>query len=269
MAPIVFLSDFGLHDPYVAQVKGVIACINPAVPVIDLSHDVSPQNILQAAFILGTSYPYFPQGAVFLSVVDPGVGSDRRCIVMQAGPYLFVAPDNGLLTMPYTHFKGDVQCRAIENRRYFRDGVSTTFHGRDIMGPAAACLSLGEPISLLGPEINRPLIMAIPEPEVRGPEIKGVTLFADRFGNVITNIHAHTIDALIRNNPDSPRLVASARGCIFPLKRTYSSTEVGNPLALTGSSGYLELAVNQGSAAEMLSADPLKGLPVTVKARQV
>ena len=265
MAPIVFLSDFGLKDPYVAQVKGVIAKINPHVQVIDLTHDVSPQDIIQAAFILGTSYPYFPEGSIFLSVVDPGVGSDRKCIVMQAGPYPFVAPDNGLLTMPYMQFKGDAQCRVIENSRFFRKEVSPTFHGRDIMGPVAAHLSLGEPVPAFGPEMDSPQLLNIPEPEIKGLEICGVTLFSDRFGNVITNIHAHALESLIRKNPNAGGVAASVQGLTFPLKTTYSSTEKGKPLALQGSSGYLELAVNQGSAAAMLPAHAVTGLFVSVK----
>ncbi len=267
MKHIVFLSDFGLNDPYVAQVKGAVACINPHASIIDLTHAIEPHNILQAAFILGSSYRYFPDNSIFLSVVDPGVGSGRRCLVMQAGKQFFIAPDNGLLTIPFMDYRKNAKCHAIENPDCCREGISSTFHGRDIMGPAAAWLALGKPPEACGPEIDDPELLDIPTPEIRDMEIRGVILYYDRFGNAITNIRSEMVKNMTASEPDTRKAFARAADMAFPFEKTYSSTEPGSPLALYGSAGYIELAINQGSLLALLKGEKAGKPSVTITVR--
>ena len=248
MKILAFLSDFGLKDPYVGIVKVTLLGINPALRIIDISHQVAPQDVMGAAFILGSVFREFPTGSIFLAVVDPGVGSQRAGLLATTEDYIFLAPDNGILTMAFRYSK-DICCYSIENSHYFRHPVSDTFHGRDIFAPVAAYLSLGVKPSSFGPPCPNPVRLAWPEPVVKDQYVKGEIIYIDGFGNRILNIPVDLI-----RHPTGRQARASIKGIELPLLRTYSDVTIGRPLALTGSSGFLEIAVNQGNAAEMLGA---------------
>jgi S-adenosylmethionine hydrolase len=256
---LAFLSDFGLKDPYVGIVKAVMLGINPAMRVVDISHQIVPQDIMGGAFILGSTFREFPSGTCFLAIVDPGVGSQRDSILAVTERYTFLAPDNGLLSMVFRYSK-NVICFSIENSRYFRHPVSDTFHGRDIFAPVAAHLSLGVKPHSFGPHRPDPVRLPWPEPVIRDQYIKGEVIYVDGFGSLILNISAN----LIQNRKlVGKKFKANIKEMELPLLSTYSDVSKGKPLALIGSSGFLEVAVNQGSAAEMFGAGV--GEPVVVE----
>ena len=262
---IVLLTDFGIDTPYVAQMKGVILDINPEARIIDLTHSISPprlgrgssprscfggagaiasQNITEAVFLLKTSYRYFPKGTVFVVVVDPGVGTERRlvCLTNRLG-YFFLAPDNGVLSEI-----GDGTIREITNRKYWLPSVSRTFHGRDILAPVAAYLSKGLNTSKLGPIIKTIKRLPLRSPEITDRTIRGEVVWIDRFGNLITNIP----EKLVKGRNYAKIVINIKKKIIRKISRTYADKKPGSLIALIGSSGYLELAVNQDSAKEKL-----------------
>ena len=247
MSILAFLSDFGLKDPYVGIVKAVLLGINPSLHIVDITHQVAPQDVMGGAFVLGSAFREFPEGSIFLAIVDPGVGSKRTGLLATTKDYTFLAPDNGILTMAFRRSE-DVRCYSIENSRYFRHPVSNTFHGRDIFAPVAAYLSLGIRPSSFGPVCPDPVWLTWPEPAVKDRCIEGEVIYIDGFGNLILNIPADLISCHHLNR-------AYIKGIEIPLLRTYSDVEAGSPLALIGSSGFIEIAVNQGSAAELLVVD--------------
>ena len=255
---LAFLSDFGLKDPYVGIVKAVMLGINPTLRVVDISHQVTPHDVMGGAFVLGSTFREFPPGTVFLAVVDPGVGSQRINLLAVTERYTFLAPDNGLLSMVFRYCK-KVTCFRIENSRYFRHPVSDTFHGRDIFAPVAAHLSLGVKPHSFGPPCLDPVRLPWPEPVIREQYIKGEVIYIDGFGSLFLNIPA---DLIQHRGPVGKRFKANIKGMELPLLSTYSDVVKGKPLALIGSSGFLEVAVNQGSAAEVLDAGV--GEPVVV-----
>lgn len=246
VSPIALLTDFGLRDPYAGVMKGVIASINPDAPVIDITHDIQPQNIPQASFILKKTYRYFPSGTIFVCVVDPGVGSTRKALAVKTRNYFFIAPDNGLLadTLEEKEVGTIVE---IKNTRYLLTTVSNTFHGRDIFAPAAAHLSHGIPIKDLGPRVFSYQGMDFPEVFVGKYMVRGKAVYADHYGNLITNIDAHYL---------KDREIHAVRFRNYELKRinrTYDESLPGELLAVVGSFDTLEISVNHGSAASLLS----------------
>jgi hypothetical protein len=274
MGVITLTTDFGLDDPYVGIMKGVILTINPKATVVDVSHAIEPQNIHQAAFILSTAYPYFPQGTIHVVVVDPGVGSERRAVILKTATGYFVAPDNGVLSyvlFPHSYQAGgldlDIKERrlspgleavAITNPRFFRHPVSTTFHGRDIFAPVAAYLSLGVSPYEFG-EVVPSLLAFFPcQPQLEGDAIMGHIIHIDRFGNLVTDI-----------NGDLVREDISIEVCghgIEGLSTCYSEASEGNELlALVGSTGSVEIAAKNKSAAEMLKAKIGAAVRVKIK----
>ena len=255
---LAFLSDFGLKDPYVGIVKAVLLGINPALRIVDISHQVAPQDVMGGSFILGSAFREFPPGTVFLAVVDPGVGSQRIGLIAVTERYIFLAPDNGLLSMVFLHSK-KVTCFSIENSQYFRRTVSYTFHGRDIFAPVAAHLSLGVEPHFFGPPCNDPVRLPWTKPVIRDQYIEGEVIYIDGFGSLILNIPA---DLIQKRKPVSKQFKANIKGMELSILSTYSDATKGNPLVLIGSSGFLEIAVNQGSAAEVLDAGV--GEPVVV-----
>ncbi len=250
---ITLLTDFGLGDGYVAIMKGVILGIAPRATIVDITHDVAPQSIAQGAYLLSTSYRYFPPGTIHVAVVDPGVGGDRRPIAIATPRALFVGPDNGLLAPVLDEARregGDVQVVELNEPRYWLPEVSTTFHGRDIFSPVAAHLLNGTPLREVGRGISdlRPSSSRQPEQGSDGT-IEGRIIHIDRYGNCITNI---TRDYL-REHDFGSRLHVEIAGERLPgLYRAYSLGPVGVPMALIGSSGHLELAVCNGNAAKSL-----------------
>jgi S-adenosylmethionine hydrolase len=247
---VTLTTDFGLRDAYVAEMKGVMLGIaeraRRALAFVDLTHDVERHDITEAALALEAAAPFFPAGTVHLAVVDPGVGTDRRGLVVAAGDHVFVGPDNGLFT-PFLDGDG---WRAFElaDARYRLPEVSRTFHGRDVFAPAAAHVATGLEPARLGPPVGDPVRLAWPEVHAVVGAVAGAVVHADRFGNLITSIHARTLPPLDGD------LVIRVGGHEVPLVGTYADVPVGRPGALIGSAGRLEIAVREGSAATLLGA---------------
>lgn len=248
---ITLTTDFGLADGYIAAVKGVILGINPQAVLVDISHQIAPQNITQAAFVLSTAYKYFPPQTVHLVIIDPGVGTKRRAIILKTPQYYFVAPDNGVLSHIVNDYsassaKPGLEAVAITNPKYWRSPVSRTFHGRDIFAPVAAHISLGVALKELGEPISSiahlPLIEIHTEPD---GSLIGQIIHIDGFGNLITNIKESDL-------PRGKVSIGIGNKLISGLSPNYAQGE--KLLALIGSSGYLEIAVKEGSAAEYLNA---------------
>ncbi len=257
---ITLTTDFGLTDAYTAVMKGVILRINPEVTVVDICHTIQPQNIRQAAFILSTAYNYFPSQTIHLVVVDPGVGTDRRPIILKTPRMYFVAPDNGVLSYVIDALASqprqdsqrvslgpDLKAYVITHADYWLKPVSQTFHGRDIFAPVAARLSLGMPPSTLGENVDTITAFPIPHPYSRENVIIGQVLHIDAFGNLITNIRQENL----LERGQSNTIVAGDKR-ISGLARTYAEGE--GLIALIGSSGYLEISLKNGNASVFLHA---------------
>jgi S-adenosylmethionine hydrolase len=261
MRPVLaFLTDFGLSDHYVGAMKGVALGICPDLTIVDVTHGVPPQDVAAGAFELAASYRYFPPGTIFVVVVDPGVGSARRGIAAEAGGYRFVAPDNGVLSLVFAEAPPSIVVDLTEPR--FRlPAVSRTFEGRDRFAPAGAWLATGVQVASLGPRIDAWEVLTRPEARIEGTTIHGEVMRVDRFGNLITNIDQATIE-----RARGGRAIGIALGgtADIPFVTTYAAAAPGACCALVGSSGWLEVAVNGGSAAQRLSAG--RGTPVLVRA---
>ncbi len=243
---MALLTDFGLADPYVGAMKGAILSVCPEATLVDITHEVSPHDVLGGALTLAAACPPFPAGAVFLAVVDPGVGSSRRGLALQAGPHLFVGPDNGLFSFVLAE-PAEARLHALENARLFRSPVSPVFHGRDVFGPVAGHLARG----------LAPVLLEEPEPRKLAPgEWEAAVLHVDRFGNLTTSLSGHALEG-------ARAVEVLVRGATIPWARTYADVGRGSPCALVGSSGRLEVAVREGSASARLGAG--KGSPVRVR----
>lgn len=249
--PIFFLTDFGLADTYVGVVKAVILSIAPDARIVDLTHDVPPQDVRAGAFALLTAVPYLPEDAVVLAVVDPGVGTGRRPIAVQSTGRTFVGPDNGLLSWAV---RSDVYAVILDRPRFWRPTVSATFHGRDLFGPVAAHLARGVPLAEVGSPCSE--IQTLPFPAVRRTfdddgrvaTAQGEIVHVDRFGNLISNL---TVPDL----PDEPTVAVAGRTIseLAPhFQATGGAAEGAHLIALIGSAGLLEIAVPNGSAAAAL-----------------
>ncbi len=243
-APIVLLTDFGCRDPFVGMMKGVIAGIAPGAPVIDLTHEIRPQDVFQGAFALYRAAPYFPIGTVFCAVVDPGVGTDRKAAAIQTQNFTFVGPDNGLL-WPGAAADGINTAVTLDNHNYFLDNISCTFHGRDIFAPAAAHICMGMTLTAMGPCLDQPVTLDIPSPEPVGDTLILTVLDEDRFGNLTLNITPESFNAHYKN--DSFLEIGGIS--ITDVYTTYGDAPDDTPFLLPGSSGYMEIAVKNGSAA--------------------
>lgn len=250
--PIILTTDFGLVDEYVGVLKGVILSINPDATLIDLSHTIPPQDIGRAAELIFRNYRYFPGGSLHLCVVDPGVGTKRRIIVVSADGHLFLGPDNGVFS-PLLHNCEQAKVYELTNRDWFLEQISTTFHGRDIMAPAAAHLSLGAPIAEAGPlvAINSCVFLPLAEPLVDEAEIVGKISSIDRFGNLITTIERHHLDALSHKN----NLTVSIHSTVVQFQQaSYAQLPDHLPAAIINSSNLLEICVKNDDAAKVLGA---------------
>ncbi len=254
-------TDFGWADGYVGAMKGVILGIEPTATVVDISHDITPQDIREAAFVLYTIYRYFPAGTVHVVVVDPGVGSERRAIAVGTGRAYFVAPDNGVLSYVVAGEEVEMAVHLTEPR-YWRPEVSRTFHGRDIFAPVAAHLAQGVPLEDLGESLRRLqrppywdlVTFPLPRPQSR-PDgaLVGHILHIDRFGNLITSFEVQGVEGKELGVPLNARTVIEIGGRrIEGVRSTYTEVRGKEPLVLIGSSGHLEVAVSGGSAALML-----------------
>jgi hypothetical protein len=275
--PVVTVTtDFGTADGYVGTMKGVILSIAPDARLVDLSQDIAPQDVRQAAYVLHATYPFFPPRTVHLVVVDPGVGSARRAIALRTPKGTFVGPDNGV----FSYIMAEQPVEAVvelADPRYQLPEVSHTFHGRDIFAPAAAHLAAGVPLDALGPPVPDPITLPLPQLAIDAEAISGEVLHTDHFGNVITSIGrltwrsdapGLTLEPAFRSGRealtlrDDGRVRAGGR-IIDGIHRAYASVERGELLALVGSGGFLEVAVREGSAAERLELRP--GDPIVVQ----
>jgi len=247
---ITLTTDFGTGSPYVAAIKGVILSINPQVTLVDVTHEVRPQDVRHGALILDDVADRFPADAIHVAVVDPGVGTDRKILVAEIGGRHYVAPDNGLLSrLARRTPPSDV--RELTEPRYWLDSVSATFHGRDVMAPVAAHLSLGLDPEKLGPPLAKLVMLDWPQPIVSSGRIEGEVLDVDSFGNLITNIDAELLAPLPAGRPVRVRLGEHE---VEGISSTYGDGPEGALIALVGSTGRLELALVAGSAAATLGA---------------
>jgi len=258
---ITLITDFGASDIFVGVMKGGILNINPEAKIIDITHEIEPQDVIGGAFLLGSSYRYFPRGTVHLSVIDPGVGSERRAITVETEDYYFVTPDNGSLSHVLAE---DAVRKAIElsNPDYFLPEISDTFHGRDIFAPVAAHISKGVPLENLGEIVTDLVKLPILTPQTSDDRIIAHVIYIDRFGNLITNI-SKSVFGKARRERDFVISIKDKQ--INQIKRAYSEVPTGELLGIFSSFGNLEIAVNGGNAAKNLGVE--KGAPVEISLR--
>ena len=257
---ITLTSDFGLRDPYVAEMKGVILTINPNTTVIDITHEIEKFDTRKAAFILASAVPYFPDGTVHLAVVDPGVGTQRRAIVIQAKKNFFVGPDNGILILAAQN-EGVEHVYHLTNSKFMLRKVSSTFHGRDIFAPAAAYLEKGVQPAEFGSEVKNPIIPAFAKVKYRSGSLTGEILDVDGFGNIVTNINEKDL-VCKEGKTVSVELTGASLKLLFG--KVYAQAKRNEPILLIGSHGFLEIALNQASAAEKFHVKAGDKIKVTV-----
>jgi S-adenosylmethionine hydrolase len=256
---ITLTSDFGLKDPYVAEMKGVILTINPKATLIDITHDIEKFNIRMAAFMLASVAPYFPEGTVHLAVVDPGVGTQRRAILIQTEKGFFVGPDNGILILA-AQSQGIEHVYQLANPKFMLPKIFSTFHGRDIFAPAAAHLEKGvQPIEF-GPEINDPIKPEFARVKRGNDSLIGEVMHIDGFGNIITNIN----EKIVQNYAKKVNVELPSISLKLTFGKAYAQAKPKEPIVLIGSHGFMEIALNQGSAAEKFHAKAGDKIAVTV-----
>jgi len=260
---IALLTDFGEKDYFVASLKAVILSINPRVNLVDISHEVGAYNRLEAAFLLKSVAPYFPLGTIFLAVVDPGVGSYRKIILIKGKKHFFAGPDNGIL-IPAAEEEGLVEVRELRAEKYFLPSWSRTFEGRDKMAPAVAWLSRGVPFESFGPIASSWEKLVFPGSSFLPREIRAEVIHSDRFGNLITNIPVHPFLDWFKEKKESA-LILSSRNRHWPLQYVpaFAYGLSHQPLILPGSSGFMEIAWKEASAASHLRIKP--GDKITIK----
>ncbi|MBM4067147.1 MAG: SAM-dependent chlorinase/fluorinase [Planctomycetes bacterium] len=282
---ITLLTDFGTQDAYVGIMKGVIAGINPSATVIDICHSTPPQDTFSGAYLLSTSYKYFPEKTIHVAVVDPGVGSRRDIVCVETKDYFFLVPDNGILSFIVQEERPESIIR-VTNSKYFLPSLSYTFHGRDVFAPVAAHLSLGIKTQQLGIRINQLEQLDVPKPVLKiAGRVEGQIIYIDRFGNLITNV---TKEYLVKGVGGQKPEVGSKKQDAFKktskekilsqlctmettigkkkilgLSKTYTDVQTGEPLALIGSAGFLEVSINQGNAQRYFKVD--KGSKIIIE----
>ena len=261
-SPVITLTtDFGLQDHFIGTMKGVILQQVPDAQIIDISHAVQPFDVFDGALTIAQAYSYFPSATIHVVVVDPGVGTARRPIVVSTEKYRFVAPDNGVLSLVYDR---EERLRAYHAtaEHYFLRPVSNTFHGRDIFAPIASFLAKGVESSSMGDEVTDFVRFSAPRPKaVDARTLRGVVLKVDRFGNLITNITPQDVPSVFAENAASFKIVIGKRE-ISDLKSSYADGAPGEVFGILGSMGYLEIAANRGSASKLTEAT--KGTDVNI-----
>lgn len=278
---IAFITDFGLSDGYVASMKGVLLSICPEAKIIDITHDISPQNIYQAAFVLLSTLRYLPKQTIVVAVVDPGVGSSRKPIAIQTTDYTLVGPDNGIFSFVLKQLAVE-QMVILDNTKYHLTSISSTFHGRDIFSPVAAYIGVGTAIEKIGTQLYRVETLIDPQLHIDASAISGEVIYIDHFGNLVTSIGHLGWDAddMLQFRPvflptygegiDKPPIFG-VEACSIEIKEhvieslslTYSAATRGRPTAIINSAGHLEIAVNHGNAAQQLGIEV--GEPVILR----
>jgi len=254
MPVIALLTDFGTKDGYVASMKAVIKTICPEASIIDVSHDIGPQQIAEARFVLWTVYRYFPANAIFVCVVDPAVGTGRKILCLKTEQHVFLAPDNGLLDMVLSE-STIVETYSVSNEKFFLGEISSTFHGRDIFSPVAAHLATGISLQSVGTSISLQQPPQFLVSIVGKGSHRGSIIYIDHFGNLVTNLRMKGIH-------DASVMIDDIE---IPIKNTYADAEIGQALALTGSRGLIEIAVRNGSAEQMFDAGYGSNIELQVK----
>jgi hypothetical protein len=258
---ITFTTDFGLHDHYVGTMKGVILTINPAALIVDICNSVQSYDVLDGALTIAQAYSYFPTDTLHVVVVDPGVGSARRPILVTASKHVFLAPDNGVLSFVYDR-EERISVRHVSAEHYFLQPVSNTFHGRDIFAAVAGWMSKGVESAKFGDEITDYVRFAPPKPKpVNEKLIKGVVLKVDKFGNVITNITPADAPRLFEAEPPPFRILVG-KVEVTKMNTAYVTGAPGDVFGILGSMGFLEIAANRGAAARIVGVE--KGSDVGV-----
>jgi S-adenosylmethionine hydrolase len=259
---VTFTTDFGTTDHYVGAMKGVILNVNPATQLVDITNSVQAYDVLDGAIAISQAYKYFPANTVHLVIVDPGVGTSRRALLVRTDRHYFLAPDNGVLSFVFEQEKERLQVRHITADHYFLQPVSNTFHGRDIFAAVAGWLSKGVESSAFGEEITDYVRFAAPKPKTMAPNtIKGVVLKVDKFGNLITSIRPEDLPELFQEQTPPFRIIIG-KGEVTKLKTAYAQGTPGETFAIVGSMGFLEIATNRGNASRLVGAD--KGSDVGV-----
>jgi S-adenosylmethionine hydrolase len=261
-AIITLTTDFGLNDHFVGAMKGVMLESAPDAQIIDISHAVQPFDFLDGSLTISQAYSYYPSGTVHVVIVDPGVGTARRPIILTGDRHLFVAPDNGVLSLIYDR-EQRLSVRHVTAEHYFLQPRSNTFHGRDIFSPVAAFLAKGVDTDRFGEEITDYVRFAAPRPKpVDERTLRGIVLKVDRFGNLITNITATDVPKLFEPTPPPFKITVGGKGQITRICANYAEGGPGEAFAILGSMGFLEIATNRGSAFQTLGAG--KGSEVSV-----
>lgn len=250
---ISLLTDFSYKDQYVGLLKAVILNINPKAKIIDLCHDIPPQDVKRAAYMLCACYRYFPSGTIHVVVVDPGVGTKRRIICVKAAGQYFIAPDNGVLTLIVEKNKPEFIIN-LTNKKYFLKKISHTFHGRDILAPSAAHLSKGLNPLILGKKIRTIKMIDFPKAVIKDKAIIGEVLYIDSFGNLVTNINERLLSNL-GTRPEKTRIKIKSK-TIYGIKSSYEQARIGGLLAIIGSTGNLEISANRRNAQRVVGAKP-------------
>ncbi len=252
---VTLLSDFGLRDQYVASMKGVMLGINPNLNFVDISHLIPPQDIHSGAFVLGQAYTCFPADTIHVAVVDPGVGTNRKAIIVYAGAQYFVGPDNGIFTWIYNREESFTVYEIVADH-LFHKPVSSTFHGRDVFASVAGWISRHTPLPQVGPVCPDPVRLKLPELlRVRDALIQATVLAVDAFGNLVTNLKPEDVPAYAAPGTKACKMLVSQKE-ITAFRNTFGEGAAGEIFVLPGSSGYLEVVVRNGSAAATLNATP-------------
>ncbi len=255
MPIITLLTDFGLDDEYVGVMKGVILSVNPSVGIVDITHRINPQDLISTAYLIKSYFKFFPEGTIHIIVVDPGVGSDREIIAAKMCGHIFIAPDNGVLTLLCNECSVLSAVR-VENKKYFLRSISRTFHGRDIFAPVGAHLSNGVALTDLGTPVDghRMTLLNIHKPYISEKgELEGSIISIDRFGNLITDIDSMILEKFCNSDPGKNPGFIIGKHKIKRLVESYASVKPHESLGIIGSRGLLEIAINHGSAAHLFS----------------
>jgi S-adenosyl-L-methionine hydrolase (adenosine-forming) len=260
-AIITLTTDYGTNDHLVGTLKGVILKINPEVTIVDITHNVAPFDLLDGALAIGSAYSYFPPKTIHVVVVDPGVGTDRRPLLVSAENQYFVAPDNGVLSVIYERDQ-NVLVRHATAEHYYLQPISKTFHGRDIFAPVAAWLSKGWQPGSMGEPIEDFKRFALPRPKPAEGTLKGIVMRVDSFGNLVTNFRAEDMPETSTENGAATISMQIGNQRVSRLVSTFAQGNAGEPIAYVGSSGYVEIAINKGNASRTLAIG--RGAPVVV-----